>query len=87
MPNGMRLGMEVGLGPSHTVLDGYPAPVPNGKGHSSPTFRPVSIVAKRSPISATAELLLSASVCVLPITSMERGKFACTHAVAYIVDA
>ena len=33
---------------------------PNGKGHNSPTFRPMSIliVAKRSPISATAELLL-----------------------------
>ena len=31
---------------------------PHGKGHSSPHFRPMSIVAKRSPISATAELLL-----------------------------
>ena len=30
---------------------------PHGKGHSNPTFRPMSIVAKRSPISATAELL------------------------------
>ena len=27
------------------------------RGHSSPTFRPVSIVAKRSPISTAAELL------------------------------
>ena len=33
---------------------------PNEKGHSTPrpTFRPISTVAKRSPISATAELLL-----------------------------
>jgi len=31
---------------------------PQRKGHSSPHFRPMSIVAKRSPISATAELLL-----------------------------
>ena len=32
---------------------------PHGKGHSSPlpTFRPMSIVAERSPISVTAELL------------------------------
>ena len=30
--------------------------LPHGKGHSSPTFRPMSIVVKRSPISATAEL-------------------------------
>ena len=28
----MPLGMEVGLGPGHSVLDGYPAPSP--KGHS-----------------------------------------------------
>jgi len=87
--------MEVGLGPGHTVLDGDPAPPPK-KGHGSPTFRPMSIVAKsldgsrcpgdivlhgdsaptmargtaaltisvhfameRSPISATAELVLN----------------------------
>jgi len=32
---------------------------PHGKGHSSPlSLRPVSIVAKWSPISATTELLL-----------------------------
>ena len=29
----MKLGMEVGLGPSHIVLDGDPAP-PSQKGHS-----------------------------------------------------
>jgi len=48
----MPLGKEVGLVPGHIVLDGDPAP------HSSPPhFRPMSIVAKRSPISATAEFL------------------------------
>jgi len=33
----MKLGMQVGLGPCHIVLDGDPAPP---KGHSSPIFRP-----------------------------------------------
>jgi len=41
----MPLGMEIGLGPGHIVLDGDPAPLPE-KGHS-PNFRPMSIVAKR----------------------------------------
>jgi len=31
----MPLGMEVGLGPGHTVLDGEPA-LHNGTGHRSP---------------------------------------------------
>jgi len=54
----MLLGKEVGLGPGDIVLDGDPAP-PHGKGHSSPCpiFWPMSIVAKRSPISAIAEFL------------------------------
>jgi len=47
------LGMEVGLGPYHTVLDGDPAPSQNGH---APNFWPMSM-AKRSPISATAEHL------------------------------
>ena len=54
----MKLGTDVGLGPGHIVLDedrAGPAP-PLPKGHI-PTFRPMSIVAKRSPISATAENL------------------------------
>jgi len=33
------LGMEVGLGPGHTVLDGDPAPPRPRKGHSSPHIR------------------------------------------------
>ena len=48
----MLLGKEVGLGPGHTVLDGDTAPT------AAPLqFWPMPIVAKRSPISATAELL------------------------------
>ena len=39
-----KLGMEIGLGPGHVLLDGDPAPPP--KRHSPPNFRPMSIVAK-----------------------------------------
>jgi len=39
----MKLGMDVGLGPSHIVLDGDPAPP--SKGHS-PHFWPMYVVAK-----------------------------------------
>jgi len=53
----MPLGTEVGLGPVHIVLDGNPAPPKKKGGIAAPTFRPMPIVAKRSPISATAELL------------------------------
>ena len=50
------LGMEVGLGPAGgIVLDGDPAPL---KAQQPPTLRPMSVAAKRSPISATVELLL-----------------------------
>ena len=41
----MKLGMHVGLGPGHIVLDRDPAPPPP-KGHSPPNFRPISVVAK-----------------------------------------
>jgi len=55
----MPLGMDLGLGPGHIMLDGNPAP-PTERGTAPPfTFRPMSIVAKRLPITAaTAELLL-----------------------------
>ena len=54
----MPLGTEVGLGPDHIIRWG-PSSLLRGKRHSSsPTVRPMSIVAKRSRISATAELLL-----------------------------
>jgi len=39
------------------VLDGDLSP-PTERGRAAPTFRPMSIVAKRWPISATAELSL-----------------------------
>jgi len=51
----MPLGTEVGLGSGHVVLDGDPDPTE--RDIAPPTFRPMSIVAKRSPISATAGLL------------------------------
>ena len=42
----MKLGVQVGLGSGHIALDGDPAaPIP--KGHSSPSFWPMSVVAKR----------------------------------------
>jgi len=50
----MPLAKEAGLSPGHIVLDGDSAPPQQ----PLPTFQPMSIVAKRSPISATAELLL-----------------------------
>jgi len=40
------LGMEVGLGPGHVMLDGDPAPPPPERGTATPTFRPRSTVAK-----------------------------------------
>ena len=52
----MPLGTDVGLGPGQIVLDGDPAP-PLKKNGTAPNFRTMSIVAKRSPISATAEHL------------------------------
>jgi len=73
----MPLGKEVGLGPRHNVLDGDPAAPLDGKGHSSSKYgwgfvgagraacvrkpRPMFIVAKQSPVSASAELLLHGS--------------------------
>jgi len=54
----MPLGTEVGIGPSHIVLDGDPAPSPQ-MGTAAPSFRPMSIVANRSLISGTAEHLIA----------------------------
>jgi len=61
----MPLGTKVGLGPGHIVLDG--AKLPQKKG--TPNFRPIAIVAKRSPISATAEHLLYSRAAVDSISS------------------
>jgi len=59
-PNGWtdhdKLGMQVVLGPGHTVLDGDPPALPK-KGARASNFWPMSTVAKRSPISATAQHL------------------------------
>jgi len=52
----MPLGMKVDLDRGHVVLDGDPA-LPSKRGTAAPYFWLMSIVAKRSPISATAELL------------------------------
>jgi len=51
----MPRGMEEGIGSGHIVLDGDPAPPKTG---TDPKFPPMSILAKRSPISSTAEHLL-----------------------------
>ena len=51
----MLLGTVVGLGPGDIVLM-RPTPQKEAKGHAR-NFRPMSIVAKRSPISATIDLL------------------------------
>ena len=50
----MPLDTEVDLGPGHIVM-GPSSPL---KGTHQPPLRPMFIVAKRSPISATTELLL-----------------------------
>jgi len=42
----MKLSLQVGLDPGHTVLDGDPAPPPH-KGAEPPSYRFMSIVAKR----------------------------------------
>jgi len=56
----MPLGTKVGLGPDHIVLHGDPAPP---KGAQTPNFRPMSIgMSRKSPISATAELLYKFTV-------------------------
>jgi len=45
----------LGIGPGHIVW--IQLPPPKKKGYSFPNFRPMSIVAKQSPTSATAEYL------------------------------
>jgi len=40
----MKLGMQLGLGPDHIVLDGEPAPPPQSG--TAPNFRPISFPAK-----------------------------------------
>jgi len=56
----MPLGTEVGLRPGDIVLDGDTAPPPR-KRAQPPLFRPMSMVAKRSPISATSVFFSNSS--------------------------
>jgi len=53
----MPLGKELGLGPGHLVLDGDPMGTQPPQQPLS-TFRSMSIVTKRSPISATAVVVV-----------------------------
>jgi len=67
----MSRGTEVDLGPGHIMSDGDLGPLAK-KGHSPPpTFRPMSIVAKRSLASVSADLILNFGT---PLLSMERMK-------------
>jgi len=54
----MPLGKVVGLGPGHIVLVGDPVGT-QPPTTAPPHFRPMPIVAKRSPTSVNAELLYS----------------------------
>jgi len=58
----MPLDTKVGLSPGHVVLHGDPGAQPRN-------FRPMSIVAKRSPISATSEPCINCSPKTLPVNS------------------
>jgi len=42
----ISLGMEVGLGPGHIVLDGTQLPLPQKGAEHSPNFRPISVAAR-----------------------------------------
>ena len=56
----MALGMDVGLGPGHIVLDGTQLPIPK-KGVEVPNFRPISIVVKRLDASRCHLVWMEAS--------------------------
>jgi len=65
------LGTEVDLDPGHIVLDGDPAPP--RKGHSNPPLFGPCLLWPRSPILATAELLLhmwKVNECHLQVTDL-----------------
>jgi len=69
------LGMDVGPGPGNIMLDWDPAS-PTERVTAALTFQPMSTVAKRSPISVAAELLLviwlAGSLGFLPRLSSKR---------------
>jgi len=62
------LGTEVDLGPGHIVLDGVPAPT---KGAQQPPIFGPCLLWPRSPISATAELLLYKFCSSVSISDLE----------------
>ena len=78
----MPLGTEVGLGPGDIVLDGDPA-LPTERVQQPPPLRPVFIVAKRSHVSATAELLLASSPVQVRSIAMIVSVYACLSARIY----
>jgi len=72
----MPLSTKVGLGPGHTMLHGTQFLPP--KRVTAINFRPMSIVAKRSPISATAEHLFYVCIrCAVTEYEIERGMLSC----------
>jgi len=77
----MPLGTEIGLWPVDIVLYGDPAPPRKGAQHPRPphTFRATSIVAKRSPISATAERLFQCDTFVIKLTFIKQERNVYRH--------
>jgi len=67
----MPLGTTVGLGQGDIMLDGDPAS-PTERGTETPTFRPMSTVAKWSPISETAEILYCCTTITEPLYADSR---------------
>jgi len=72
---------EVGLSPGHTALDGDPLPRPPKGAQQLHTFQPMSIVAKRSPISATGLLWFRAET----ISWLTASFLAYTLCIPYVV--
>jgi len=70
----MALGMEIGLGSGHIVLNGDPA-LPK-KGHILPNFRPMFIVAKQldgSRCHLVRRALAQATLCYMGIQLPQKG--------------
>jgi len=70
----MALGMEVGLGSGHIVLDGDPAaPAKGAQQPLTPSFRPVSIVATVAHLRLLLSSCRNLSECaLLPINYMSK---------------
>ena len=58
----MPLGTEIGVGPGNIVLIDRDPALPRKGAQQAPTFRPMSILAERPPISATVDLLFPITV-------------------------